>query len=463
MTEQTRVERDTMGEVNVPANALWGAQTQRSKNNFQISNRLLPMPFIRAHVELKRACAVANKELGELEPRIADAIVQSAEEIVDQGLYLDQFPLDVFQTGSATQSNMNVNEVLSNRAIQILGGTIGSKDPVHPNDHVNKGQSSNDTVPSSMHISALVEIEKKLIPAIDRLIDSMKRKQEEFNHIIKIGRTHLQDAVPLTLGQEFSGYVFQLERAREHIQSTKTQLQQLAIGGTAVGTGLNAHPQLAVKVCGILSQRLHLNFRPDGNKFALIGAKDAIVSTSGALRTLALVCMKISNDIRWLASGPRCGLGELKLPENEPGSSIMPGKVNPTQNEMIVQVGAQVIGNDAAIASGGQWSYLELNLMKPMMITNLLESIEILSNGMTSFAEKAIDGLKANEGRIAELVEQSLMLATALTPHIGYDKAAEVAKTAYKEGKTIREILIEKQYITTSQIDEALDLSKMVE
>ena len=460
--EDTRIEKDTMGEVEVPSTALWGAQTQRSKENFQISGRTLPVPFIKAHVELKRACAVANKELGELDSAIADAIVQACDEVIDNDMHLDMFPLDIYQTGSGTQTNMNFNEVLSNRAIQIMGGEVGSKKPVHPNDHVNKGQSSNDTIPTSMHVSALNEIHKKLIPAINFLADALEEKQKEFDKIIKIGRTHLQDAVPLTLGQEFSGYVFQLRTARDHILDTSKYLEQLAIGGTAVGTGLNAHPQLSAKVCSILSDRLNLNFSPDGNKFALIGAKDAIVSISGALRTLAIAGMKIANDIRWLASGPRCGLGELILPENEPGSSIMPGKVNPTQNEMMVQVGAQVVGNDAAVAAGGQWSYLELNLMKPMMISNVLESIEILSNGFVSFAEHAVKGLKANESRIAELVEKSLMLATALTPYVGYDKAAYIAKTAHKEGKTIREILMENDYIPHDKIDEALDLSNMV-
>ncbi|MHA2501340.1 MAG: class II fumarate hydratase [Candidatus Kariarchaeaceae archaeon] len=460
MTEY-RTETDSIGPVEVATTDMWGAQTERSKQNFQISSRKFPAAFIKAHVELKRACALANKEFGVLDGPVADAIVQAADEVVG-GQWLDMFPLDIFQTGSGTQTNMNVNEVLSNRAIQIMGGEVGSKKPVHPNDHVNKGQSSNDTIPTSMHVSALTEIHSKLLPALDTMIASLKRKELEFSSIIKIGRTHLQDAVPLTLGQEFSGYVFQLEAAREHIVSTSKQLHQLAIGGTAVGTGLNAHPQLSERVCQILSERLNIAFRSDGNKFALIGAKDAIVSVSGALRTLALSVMKIANDIRWLASGPRCGLGELELPANEPGSSIMPGKINPTQNEMLVQVGAQVIGNDAAVASGGQWSYLELNLMKPMMISNVLESITILSNGMVSFSEKALDGLKANEGRIATLVEQSLMLATALTPYVGYDTAATIAKTAFKEGKTIREILEASDYIPKDKIDEALDLSSMI-
>jgi len=461
MTE-FRTESDTMGEIQVPKDALWGAQTQRSKQNFQISGRKFPTAFIKAHVALKRACAQANKELGELDPQIADAIIQACEEVLHEDKFLDMFPLDIYQTGSGTQTNMNVNEVLSNRAIQIMGGEIGSKKPVHPNDHVNKGQSSNDTIPSSMHISALHEIHTRLLPAIDTLASALEEKQAEFANIIKIGRTHLQDAVPLTLGQEFSGYVAQLKMAKQHLEETAKHLEQLALGGTAVGTGLNAHPQLAERACEILSENLHLHFRADANKFALIASKDSLVAVSGALRTLAIAGMKIANDIRWMASGPRCGLGELDLPTNEPGSSIMPGKVNPTQNEMLVQVGAQVVGNDAAVAAGGQWGYLELNLMKPMIISNILESIDILSNGLVSFADKAIAGLKANEDRIANLVEQSLMLATALTPYVGYDKAAYIAKTAFKEGKTIREILKEHDYIPEDEIENALDLSSMV-
>ncbi len=459
---ELRIETDTMGEVEVPVRSLWGAQTQRSFDNFQISSRKLPYSFINALVEIKRACAIANCEFSIISKEIKDAIVQSADEILDNGKFIEQFPLDVFQTGSGTHTNMNVNEVLSNRAILLLNGIVGSKTPVHPNDHVNKGQSSNDVIPSAMHISALREITNKLIPAIDELSSALKSKEKEFKSIFKIGRTHLQDAVPLSLGHEFSGYFSQLNFVKKHINDTSFHLQYLAIGGTAVGTGLNAHPELGKRVCRILSDRLNHEFRHDGNKFALIGAKDAIVAISGALRTLAIVLMKIANDIRILASGPRCGLGEITLPANEPGSSIMPGKINPSQNEMLIQVAAQVIGNDAAISVGGQWGYLELNLMMPMMISNLLESIKILSNGMRSFTKLCVLGITANERRIKNLVDQSLMLVTALTSQIGYDKAAKVAKKAYKEGKTIGQVLVEENIFPENKIEEVLDVSKMV-
>lgn len=460
--EQDRIETDSMGEIGVPANSLWGAQTQRSLENFNISSRSLEGPFIQAMLEIKRACAIVNSELGVLPENITNSIIQASDELLN-GEFPDQFPLDVYQTGSGTQSNMNVNEVIANRSSQILGADLGSK-LVHPNDHVNKGQSSNDIVPSAMHVSALYEITYKLIPAVDHLREVLFEKQNEFMKIVKIGRTHLQDAVPLTLGQEFSGYVAQLDLAKKHLEDSIKNLEYLAVGGTAVGTGLNAHKELGTKVCVVLSQRLNLNFRADANKFMLIAGKDGMLATSGALRVLAVSLMKISNDIRWLASGPRGGLGELILPANEPGSSIMPGKINPTQNEMMIQVAAQVLGNDTAISIGAQWGVLELNLMKPMIISNLLESIEILANGMNSFADRSIAGLIANTERIDEIVENSLMVVTALTkiPEIGYDKAAKIAKKAHKEGKTIREILLEDKILTEDQIDASLDLSKMV-
>ncbi|MHA2091776.1 MAG: class II fumarate hydratase [Candidatus Kariarchaeaceae archaeon] len=457
-----RIETDSMGQIEVPSDCYWGAQTQRSLQNFQISNRKFPKPFIKALVEIKRSCAQANAELGVIEQEIADAIIRASDELLEEEKISIHFPLDVYQTGSGTQTNMNANEVLGNLAILILGGEVGSKMPVHPNDHVNKGQSSNDVIPTAMHVSALSELSDRLLPAIDELTEALRVKQDEFLEIIKIGRTHLQDAVPLTLGQEFSGYVFQLEAAMEHIRSTMTHLEQLAIGGTAVGTGLNAHPELDTKVCKILSNQLNLTFRSDGNKFALIGAKDAMVSVSGALRTLAVALMKIANDTRWLASGPRSGLGEISLPANEPGSSIMPGKINPTQNEMLIQVAAQVIGNDTTIATGGQWGYMQLNLSKPVIISNLLESIDILTNGMRSFTKNCVVGIQANEERLAEHVEQSLMVVTALTKQIGYDQAAKVAKIAFDEGKTIREVVLQRNIIPEDEIDEALDLSKMV-
>ncbi|MCE7736323.1 MAG: class II fumarate hydratase [Candidatus Heimdallarchaeota archaeon] len=457
-----RIEKDTMGDVNVPKDAIWGAQTQRSISNFQISSRKFPAEFIVSLIHIKRACAIANSELDLIPDDVSNAIVAAADEIINEGKHLDQFPLDIYQTGSGTQTNMNANEVLSNRAIQILGGSIGSKSPVHPNDHVNKGQSSNDVIPTAMHVSALFGVSKKLLPSLDTLIDLIERKQKEFMNIIKIGRTHLQDAVPLTLGQEFSGYAFQLRTIKSHIIEAANYLEQLAIGGTAVGTGLNAHEDLDKKVCQILSTELGLNFRADGNKFALIASKDALVGLSGAMKTLAVALIKIANDLRWLASGPRCGLGEISLPENEPGSSIMPGKINPTQNEMLVQVGAQVVGNDTAITMGGSWGVLELNLMKPMIISNILENIQILSNGMESFGKNCVSGIQANEDRITDLVNQSLMLVTALTKDIGYDKAAYIAKKAFKEGKTIREVVLSEGLIDESEIDNKLDLTKMV-
>lgn len=457
-----RIETDSLGEVKVPSSALWGAQTQRSLVNFQISSRKFPKTFVKALTEVKRACAIANKGFNSIPENIADAIVAAADEIIDKDQHLDQFPLDIYQTGSGTQTNMNANEVLSNRAIQLLGGEVGSKIPVHPNDHVNKGQSSNDVIPTAMHVSALSEITNSLFPALELLLGIMMEKKSEFDHIIKIGRTHLQDAVPLTLGQEFSGYVSQLEIARSHLMLTSKNLEPLAIGGTAVGTGLNAHPELSKIVCQILSDRYNLDFKHDSNKFALIGSKDSLIAVSGALKTLAVVLFKIANDIRWLASGPRAGLGELMLPENEPGSSIMPGKINPTQSEMLTQVAAQVVGNDATITIGGLGSILELNLMKPVIISNILESIEILTNGMNSFSNNALKNLKANEVRIKELVDKSLMLVTALTGQIGYDKAAKLAKQAYNEGKTIREVVLEANLMSSDELEKALDLSKMV-
>ncbi len=457
-----RIEKDSMGEVQVPADKLWGAQTQRSLMNFSISSRKFPLPFIRALVEIKRAVAIANKELGVIDKKIADAIIQAAEEILDEEKHLDQFPLDIFQTGSGTQTNMNANEVLANRAIQILGGEVGSKNPVHPNDHVNKGQSSNDVIPTAMHVSALVEIEKRLIPSIDSLIDEFKTKSRQFMDIVKIGRTHLQDAVPLTLGQEFSGYAHQLTIAKNALMQAKELLRPVALGGTAVGTGLNAHPDMSKRAIEIISERTGVQFSDEGNKFALLAGKDGLVAVSGAMKTLAVALIKIANDIRLLASGPRCGIGEIHLPENEPGSSIMPGKVNPTQCEMMVQVGVQVIANDSAVTAGGTWGFYELNLMKPMIISNVLESIDILTRGMDSFRKKAVEGITPNKERIASLVDKSLMLATALTPVIGYDKAAELAKKAYKEGKTIREVVREENLLSDEELEKALDLTHMV-
>ncbi len=458
-----RIETDSMGEVEVSSNNLWGAQTQRSLSNFQISDRKFPIEFIYALIEIKLAAAKVNHSLKLIDDDIYQAISKACENIL-KGNYKDQFPLDIYQTGSGTQTNMNVNEVISNIAIQILGGEIGSKIPVHPNDHVNRSQSSNDVFPTAMHLSTLVKINNKLIPSIDKIINSLTTKQKEFWEIIKIGRTHLQDAVPITVGQEFSGYIAQLRMARSHIINTSEQLKNLAIGGTAVGTGLNAPHDFDRLVCAELSKLTGIEFSSKENKFALIASKDSLLSVSGSLRTLAVSLMKIANDIRWMASGPRAGLGELILPANEPGSSIMPGKINPTQNEMVIQVAAQVIGNDAAISIGAQMGYMELNLMKPVIISNLLESIEILSNAMNSFATRAIDGLEVNKKRIAEIIKSSLMLVTALTKHpdIGYDLAAKIAKKAHNTGKNIRDILIEDNILPADEIDASLDLVKML-
>lgn len=457
-----RVEKDSMGDKQVEADKLWGSQTQRSLENFQISDRKFPVIFIKSLIEVKRACAIANKELGDLDPKIADAIIQAADEIIDQDKFLDMFPLDIFQTGSGTQTNMNANEVLSNRAIQILGGEVGSKKPVHPNDHVNKGQSSNDVIPAAMYISAIREIKDRLIPSLERLIKSFQIKSESFKDIIKIGRTHLQDAVPMSLGQEFSAYVYQLSVSRHAIDDASNLLKELALGGTAVGTGLNANPKMPPRAIQIISERLKIQFSPNGNKFALLAGKEAMVATSGALNTLAVALLKIANDIRLLGSGPRAGIGELNLPANEPGSSIMPGKVNPTQAEMMVQVATQVMANNLAITNGGFLGFYQLNLMKPLLVSNMIESINILTNGMDSFRVHMVDGIEPNTKRLESFVEQSLMLATALSPYIGYDKAASLAKKAFKENKTIREVALEEQIMSSEELNKALDLTHMV-
>jgi fumarate hydratase, class II len=467
-----RIEKDSMGEVRVPSDKIWGAQTQRSLENFDISSRTFPLPFIKALIEVKRACALANKELGQLDDKIGTAIEKAADLILEDGKYHDMFPLDIFQTGSGTQTNMNANEVLANLAIQVLGGTIGEDKMVHPNDHVNRGQSSNDVIPTAMHISSLYELINQLIPSLEKLITSVSNKSAEFKDIIKIGRTHLQDAVPCTLGQEFQGYVYQLKNSKSILIDLGNHLKPLALGGTAVGTGLNAHPEMPAKAISILSDRMDIAFSNSnrGSKFALLAAKDELVGLSGGLKTLAVALIKIANDIRLMGSGPRVGIGELLLPENEPGSSIMPGKVNPTQAEMLVQVCAQVIGNDTAVTHGGIQGYFELNLMKPMIISNVLESIDILARGMNSFRKNCIDGLQANTSRIASLIDQSLMVVTALTTFVKsdgsipypYDEAARVAKHAYTNDLTIREVLQQEGKLSDEEITKALNLSKMV-
>src|SRR5271154_391166 len=424
---RTRIESDSMGKIEVPATVYWGAQTQRSLLHFNIGRDTMPPELIRAFGVLKKACALVNQDLGKLPAEKAKLIVQAADEVI-AGKLDAQFPLRVWQTGSGTQTNMNVNEVISNRAIEIAGGEMGSKKPVHPNDDVNMSQSSNDTFPTAMHIAAAERVKNALIPAIKNVHDAIAAKAKEFNDIVKIGRTHLQDAVPLTFGQEFGGWASLLEGDIKRLEQVLEGLYDLAIGGTAVGTGLNPHPEFAERAAKKIAELTGLPFRSHGNKFAALSAHDEIVFASGAMETLAASLMKISNDIRWLASGPRCGLGELVLPENEPGSSIMPGKVNPTQSEAMTMVAAQVMGNHVTITVAGASGHLELNVFKPVMIYNLLQSIRLLADSAVSFTDNCIAGIAAHEKRIAELLSQSLMLVTALNPHIGYDKAAKVAK-----------------------------------
>lgn len=456
-----RIESDTMGTIEVPADRYWGAQTQRSLQNFKIGEIRFTRPMIRALGTLKYAAAAVNHELGGLDKELTDLILAAAQEVID-GKLDDHFPLVVFQTGSGTQSNMNTNEVISNRAIEMAGGTMGSKSPVHPNDHVNKAQSSNDTFPTGMHIAAVQEIRGTLLPAIQRLRDTLNEKSEAFQDIVKIGRTHLQDATPLTLGQEISGWVAQLDHGIERIQAAEHHLLELALGGTAVGTGLNTHPEYAERVAAKIAEITGLPFRTAPNKFEALAANDAIAFASGAIRTVAGALMKIANDVRWLSSGPRCGIGEIRIPENEPGSSIMPGKVNPTQSEALTMVVCQVYGNDAAIAFAASQGNFELNVFKPVMIHNLLESIRLVSDASDSFRDNCAVGIEPNRDRIDELLHGSLMLVTALNNHIGYDKAATIAKTAYKNNSTLKETAIELGYLTGEQFDEWVRPENMV-
>lgn len=437
-----REEADTFGPLKVASDRYWGAQTQRSLMNFDIGGETerLPPPLIKAFGILKKAAATVNMTYG-LDSKIGGAIQQAADEVIS-GKLLSHFPLVVFQTGSGTQSNMNANEVISNRAIEILGGELGSKKPVHPNDHVNMSQSSNDTFPTAMHIAAVMEITNNLVPALQELHGAMDAKATEFKDIIKIGRTHLQDATPLTLGQEFSGYVTQLEYGIERVQSTIKRLSRLAQGGTAVGTGLNTKAGFDKKIAEEVSKLTGLPFETAPNKFEALAAHDAIVEASGALNTVACSLMKIANDIRYLGSGPRCGLGELSLPENEPGSSIMPGKVNPTQCEAMTMLCAQVMGNNTTISVGGSMGQFELNVFKPVMIKNLLQSIRLIADGSRSFTKNCVVGITANKEKIAQIMNESLMLVTALNPHIGYDNAAKIAKTAHKKGTTLKDEFI---------------------
>ncbi|MGF1503066.1 MAG: class II fumarate hydratase [Paracoccaceae bacterium] len=435
---QTRTETDSFGPIDVPADRYWGAQTQRSIANFPIGWERQPVAVIRALGVVKQAAAEANMALGTLDPALGRAIVEAASEVAD-GRLDDHFPLVVWQTGSGTQSNMNANEVIANRAIEILGGEIGSKTPVHPNDHVNRGQSSNDTYPTAMHIAAARTAQGQLLPALQRLHAALDAKAQAFGHIIKIGRTHTQDATPLTLGQEFGGYAHQVGQGIMRIDRALAEIYPLAQGGTAVGTGLNAKPGFAETVAAEIAKITGLPFETAPNKFEALAAHDAIVELSGACRTVAASLFKIANDIRFLGSGPRCGLGELSLPENEPGSSIMPGKVNPTQCEALTQVCAHVMGNDAAVGFAGSQGHFELNVYKPMMIYNLLQSMQLLGDAAAAFTDNCVVGIEANEARIEKLMRESLMLVTALAPEIGYDNAATVAKTAHKNGTTLRD------------------------
>ncbi len=446
----SRTESDTMGEIDVPAAAYWGAQTQRSRQNFRIGGERMPAPLVRALGIQKRAAAEANVDLGELDAALGDAIVQAANEVID-GTLAEHFPLVVWQTGSGTQSNMNANEVISNRAIEILGGEIGSKEPVHPNDHCNRGQSSNDVFPTAMHIAAVEELSNRLLPALGRLQNALQAKQDEFADIIKIGRTHTQDATPLTLGQEFSGYTTQVAYAVARVQDVLPRLSQLAQGGTSVGTGLNAKVGFAESFAEKVSAITGIKFRTAENKFEALASKDAIVEASGALNTIAASLMKIANDIRFLGSGPRSGLGELSLPANEPGSSIMPGKVNPTQCEALTMVCAQVMGNNVAVTVAGASGHFELNVFKPVMIYNLLQSIRLVADAAASFADNCVAGIEANRERIDQLMRDSLMLVTALNPHIGYDNAAAIAKKAHADGTTLVEAGVELGLLTEEQ------------
>ncbi len=456
-----RVERDSMGEVEVPRDALFGAQTRRALDNFPISDLRKPRRFVQAIGAIKLEAANVNYELGLLEGELKDAIVEAAEEVVE-GALDNQFVLDVFQTGSGTSTNMNSNEIISNRAIQILGGELGSKSPVHPNDHVNMGQSSNDVIPTAIHLSALVSIKEDLMPALEKLRGALEEKAREFDSVVKTGRTHLQDATPIRLGQEFEGYAGQVQRGIVRVRKAQEDLMEVALGGTAVGTGVNTHPEFAQKVCEKLSERFGVKVYETENHFQAQSAMDGAVYVSGALKTVAVSTMKIANDIRWLGAGPRANLAEIALPEVQPGSSIMPGKVNPVIAESAMMVAAQVIGNDTTVALAGQGGNFELNTMLPVIAYNLLQSIDILSGAASNLADQCVAGLEATE-RGPELVEKGLMLATALAPEIGYDKAAEISKEAYKSGKTIREIAREKTDLSEEELDRLLDARKMTD
>jgi len=458
MAENVRIETDSMGAIEVPADRYWGAQTQRSIGNFPIGRDrfVWGRPIIEAFGLVKWAAARANAQLGELDDDTAELIQQAADEVID-GALDEHFPLVVWQTGSGTQSNMNANEVISNRAIELAGGEIGSKSPVHPNDHVNRGQSSNDTFPTAMHVAVVLALHRHLYPPVVALRDTLRDRAAEFADVVKVGRTHLQDATPITMGQEIGGWVHQIDWALEQVRRTEDGLLDLAIGGTAVGTGLNAHPHFGTVTADELAARTDHDFRSAADKFAALSAHDALVATSAAIRTLAGALMKIANDIRWEASGPRNGIGELRIPANEPGSSIMPGKVNPTQSEALTMVAVQVFGNDAAVAFAGSQGNFQLNVFKPVMAHNVLESITLLGEACASFDEHCARGLEPDLERIRHNLEQNLMVVTALNPHIGYDKGAEIAKKAHAEGTTLREAAIASGHVTAEQFDDWVD------
>ena len=458
----TRTETDSLGPIEVPAASYYGAQTERAYRNFPVSGLRFPPRFVAAMALIKREAAVVNKAMGIVPAEIADAIVQAADEVII-GERADDFPLDIFQTGSGTSTNMNVNEVIANRAIEILGGEIGSKSPVHPNDHVNAGQSSNDTIPTAIHVSAYRALAEDLEPAVTQLAESLEAKAREFDDVVKIGRTHLQDAVPVRLGQEFGGYAQQIRNGLARLAAAKPRLAELALGGTAVGTGLNAPPGFADRVIANMAERTGHPFAPAPNRFEALAAKDAAVEVSGALKTIAASLTKIANDVRWLGSGPRCGIGEIALPSLQPGSSIMPGKVNPVIPEMALMVAAQIVGNDATITIGGMSGVFELNVMMPVIAFNLLQSIEVLGNASKLMAEKCVDGLEANVERNREMIEKSLAMVTSLAPLIGYDEAASIAKESVKTGRNVREIAHERKVLPADELERALDARGMTE
>jgi len=457
----TRIEKDSFGPIEVPAERLWGAQTERSRRFFRISGERMPLAVVYALALVKQAAARANNALGLLDARKTEAIVRAAEEVL-AGKHDEEFPLMVWQTGSGTQSNMNVNEVIANRASELLGGERGEKRLVHPNDDVNMGQSSNDVFPTAMHIAAARALQEALLPATETLRRTLAEKRDAFGDVIKIGRTHLQDATPLSLGQEFSGYVAQLEQAQAALRAVLPGLCRLAIGGTAVGTGLNAHPQFAARVCTLVAEETGLPFAEAPNKFAALGGHEALVFAHGAMKTLAATLFKIANDVRLLASGPRSGLAELRIPENEPGSSIMPGKVNPTQAEALTMLAVQVMANDVAVNVGGASGHLELNVYKPLVIHDFLQSARLLADGCRSFEEHCARGIEPDVARISELVSRSLMLVTALSPHIGYDRAAEIAKKAHREGTTLREAALALGFVSAEDFDRWVRAERMI-